>query len=198
MTTGGVVFVNDPDMDTSTIKEALPDNWDMYTNDRNVGALGALNFVLRERPDEKFYGFIGDDEFVETEGWDGKLVKAAGDWCVAHGDDGVHRGKRAQGCLCIGGKLARAVGYLAIPACWHWYGLDDMWETLARAGACGKQYVPGVKVAHWHPYFGKGARDACYELGESKKDIDFQEYAHWCRTELPGVVARVKAARGLA
>ncbi len=194
----GVVLVNGKENAKRYWDEvfpSIPDNWLLLVEDKNIGALGALNAVLADFPNEPWYGFVGDDEFVETTDFEEKLISAAGAWDIAHGDDGVHRGERAQSALVIGGKLARAVGYLAIPECWHWYGLDDMWESLAKAGACRKVFVPEVKVDHRHPYFGKGERDETYALGESRKDIDYQIYASWMRYKFKDVVLRVKKAR---
>ena len=201
VSTDGVVVVNGEDgskVESEVETAAVKMGWDVVKRSENVGALGALNFVFKERPNEKFYGFIGDDEFVETDNWNTKLIEAAGDWDISHGDDGVQGGKRAQSYLCIGGALARGVGYLAIPECWHWYGLDDMWELLARMGVCKKVFVPEVKIDHRHPYQGKGEMDATYALGESRKDIDYQIFCHWQRTELKNVCERVKKARGAA
>ena len=192
--TPGVVVVNGGDAEG--IRASLPEGWYVFSPESNRGALGALNSAFEKQPTAKWYGFIGDDEFVQTPQFDRELVVAAGDWGLAHGDDGVHGGKRAQGYVVIGGKLARAVGYLTIPGCWHWYGFDEMWETLVRIGACKKVFVPEVKIEHRHPYFGKGKMDKTYEVGASRKDMDFQEYAHWCRTKLPGIAKRVKEVRG--
>src|ERR1700722_4570408 len=58
----------------------LPEKWSFLIPSKNLGALGALNKVFWDYPNEKFYGFVGDDEFVNTEGWDKKLIEAAGDW----------------------------------------------------------------------------------------------------------------------
>ena len=174
---------------------AMPEGWSIIVPDKNLGALGALNKVFELYPNEDFYGFIGDDEFVETDGWDKKLIDAAGAWNFSHGIDSLHGGKRAQGYLCIGGKLARAVGYLALPEAHHWYGLDSMWEALAQAGACENICVEEVKIEHRHPRGGKAEWDSCYELGKKNKDIDFQVYAHWLRHKLRETVERVKKAR---
>ena len=174
---------------------AMPEGWSIIVPDKNLGALGALNKVFELYPNEDFYGFIGDDEFVETDGWDKKLIDAAGAWNFSHGIDSLHGGKRAQGYLCIGGKLARAVGYLALPEAHHWYGLDSLWEALAHAGACEHRCVGEVKIEHRHPYGGKAEWDSCYELGEKNKDIDFQVCAHWLRHKLRETVERVKKAR---
>lgn len=193
----GIVFLNGQTSAGGYFEDEvfLPKGWHFFLSRTNIGALGALNDIFDRYPTEPWYGFIGDDEFVQTPGFDTKLIEAAGDWNISHGDDGVNNGARAQGYLVIGGKLARTVGYLALPECWHWFGLDSMWESLAQAGACEKIFVPEVKVDHRHPYHNKGKMDACYETGESRKDIDQQHYFHWLRYERKNVVERVKKAK---
>ena len=71
---------------------AMPEGWSIIVPDKNLGALGALNKVFELYPNEDFYGFIGDDEFVETDGWDKKLIDAAGAWNFSHGIDSLHGG----------------------------------------------------------------------------------------------------------
>lgn len=199
-TTPGIVFVNGKEHREAYVNSlrgfiTFPPQWTWRYENENSGALGALNKIFTEFPDEPFYGFLGDDEFMETLNWDKKLIKAAGNWDIAHGNDGVNRGERAQGGLCIGGRLARAVGYLAIPECWHNFGLDDLWEAVARAGACRRHYLPNVRIDHRHPLHGKGMNDACYELGASRYAIDQQHFFHWLRYKSKDVVKRIKEAK---
>ena len=170
----------------------------LHLHEENIGAIGALNYVFKKYPDEKFYGFIGDDEFLTEDSpddWNKKLIEAAGDWNFSHGVDNLHGGQRAQGYLCIGGKLARAVGYLAIPECWHYFGLDDMWEMLAMSKACRNVCVPEVRIDHRH-YFEKPERmDECYKVGASSRDVDQQHFFHWMRTKMPAVIERIQKAK---
>lgn len=155
--------------------------------DTNIGALGALNKLFELYPNEKFYGFIADDEFVMTPGFDKRLIEAAGDWNISHGNDQIQDGKRAQGYVCIGGKLARAAGYLALKDCWHWCGFDQMWETIAAAKGCEKNYCEDVIVEHRHPYMNKGEMDDCYRLGESRKAEDVLAFRKWMYAEQGGL-----------
>lgn len=196
----GEVFVNGHSRweHYEEVVRSLPKGWGIVFNKENIGALGALNRVLADHPDAKFYGFIGDDEFVETPGFDERLIAAAGDWNISHGDDGVHKGERAQGYLCVGGKLARAVGYLAIPTCWHWFGLDNMWETIVLNGGCEKVFCPDVKIDHRHPHHKKGEMDDCYGRGEAKVTEDHYEFSKWIHTELSKVLLRIGKAKANA
>lgn len=195
----GIVFVNGWASASSYFKDdiEMPDGWSVHVSEENIGALGALNKVFELYPNEPFYGFVGDDEFLSEApaDWDQQLIKAAGDWNISHGYDNLHQGKRAQGYLCIGGRLARALGYLAIPECWHYYGLDDMWEALRSSKLCSETTFYDIKIEHRHPATGKIQMDACYELGMSNRDIDQQHYFHWMRTHLPLVAQRIQEAR---
>lgn len=201
------VVVNGTDPD---YKKWLNERWlaelpfvrEVVYSDTNLGALGTLNRVFKEFPDEPFYGFIADDEFIETPNFDKRLIEAAGDWNVSHGNIGPNvkgeYGKRAQGFLCIGGKLARAVGYLAIPECFHWYGLDDLWERLAEAKACGRVYLEDIIIEHKHPYMNKEVKaDECNALAESRVGYDRAAYVKWLwdKDGCAGAINRVKSAR---
>ena len=194
VSTPGVVVVNDPNRDVSLLAH-LPRGWTAHVAETNLGALGALNKIFELYPEEPWYGYIGDDEFVETEGFDTKLIAAAGAWDIAHGVDNLYGGKYAQGYLVVGGELARAVGFLALPECWHWFGLDNFWDALATVGACARVRVESVAVDHRHPSNGRAARDECYAVGGSRKDIDEQEFAAFLRYRFKDVVERVKKAR---
>lgn len=163
---------------------SIPRDWSIISSAENKGVLGALNFLFKEFPEEPWYGFIADDEFVSTPVFDKRLIEAAGDWGISHGNIGPDArgeyGKRAQGFLCIGGKLARAVGYLAIQECWHWRGLDDFWERMAEARACEKIYCEDVIIEHRHPYLDKKIpHDECNKLSEGRINEDTDAYVKW-------------------
>ena len=174
---------------------ALPEGWVLAENAENLGFSGGLNLLFRTFPDEPWYGFIADDEFPLTHGFDKILVEAAGAWNVAHGDDGVNGGRRAQGVVCLGGDLVRAVGYLALGECWHWYAFDDLWEMLGKDGVCRRKFMPEVKVDHRHPLHGKGRRDATYAEGERRAAQDFQAFGRWSRGDRHAARVRVAVAR---
>lgn len=199
-TTPVTVFVNGVSHYDAYVEELItgrewPEGWRISFHPENLGAIGALNYVFRKYPDEKFYGFVGDDEFVETVGFDKRLIDAAGDWDFSHGHIGNGRKNTAQGGLCIGGELARALGYLAMPSGWHWFALDNMWEVLAEEGACRNVFCDDVIVEHRHPYYGKGSVDRCYKLGEVNAATDHYEFSRWIHYELAKVVARIKKAK---
>lgn len=198
-TSKGIVFVNGLEHEAAYQQYVSPMvdllDWRIIFYPENLGALGALNKMFRAYRSEPFYGFIADDEFVETRNFDEKLIKAAGSWNFSHGTDGNGNMKTAQGFLCLGGDLVRAVDYIAIPSCWHWFGIDNMWECLAEEGACLNVLCDTVKIEHRHPYHGKGVRDRCYDLGEVNAARDHYEFSHWVHREMPKVVERIKKVK---
>ena len=198
-----LVFINAPHRLYEEAFEAaglfgVHSNLMFHADGTNHGCLGALNKTLKMFPFEGSYTFIADDEFLDPHSapnWHEQLCNAAGAWDFSHGIDSIWNGVRAQGFLCIGGSLARAVGYLAVPTCWHWYGVDDMFETLARVGACGNVIVPSVRVDHRHFSIGKAERDECYKLGASKILEDKAAFQKWTDEELPRVIERIRQAK---
>ncbi len=189
----GIIFVNGADHATEYGQIWLPDGWKMHQHDRNIGAIGALNWLLSTYPNEHSYGFIGDDEFVYSPGWNEQLTKAAGDWNISHANDGWQSIKRIHSYVCIGGKLARAVGYLAIPSCWHWFGFDAMWEAIAQHIPI-RRFVEQVETEHRHFMAHKVTKDKCYALGESRIAEDEKAFSAWMSSELPALVTRIKGA----
>lgn len=196
--TPGVVFVNGPEYAAEYERLCGPIvdllGWSLEFHEKNIGAIGALNRTFKAFPDEPWYGFIADDEFITSAYFDEKLIEAAGGWNIAHGNYGFKQ-KRAQGCLCIGGELARALGYIAIPDCWHWFGLDDMWEQLAQRGACENIFCEDVGIDHRHPLAGAGEMDECYKLGQTRVMEDHYAFSKWVHLEMPPALKRIERAK---
>lgn len=173
----------------------LPDGWEMRILPENIGALGALNYAFEEFPSEPFYGFIGDDEFVYSPDWSLRLAKAAGPWGISNANDGWQSHKRIHSYVCIGGELARSVGFLALKECWHWAGFDCMWEALDRELGL-KRFVSDIKTEHRHFLVHKVAKDACYALGEAKSKEDMLVFDTWMRSDMPMTAEKIRMKRG--
>lgn len=170
----------------------LPKGWDVITLPKNLGYCGAMNWCFQEFPNEKFYGMIGDDEIVKSDGWDEKLIAAGGDWYIAHSNDEWQSHRRIHGYAAFGGELIRSIGYIAPQGMWHWY-IDNVWEDLS--GALGlKKMCEDVITEHKHYISGKAEKDATYELGESRAMQDEEIYCRWRQKEFVGVVTRVRKA----
>ena len=192
--TPGLVFCNGPrdEYEREVIGAgALPANWTLHFHHENVAAIGAMNWYFNKNPNEDWYGFISDDEYVLTDNWDKTLISAAGKLGIANGDDGFMGRQRVQGLPCFGGGLVRAIGYIAIPTCWHWYGTDAMWESIDRVLKIRK-FCPDVRIEHRHAYNRKSPMDETYRMGESRAVGDQRAFNRWYKEERPAVVGRIK------
>ena len=169
------------------LEDYMPnENW-WWEVMRGVTKFEALNTIFNRHPDEKFYGVINDIDFPVTERWDELLANAAGDWGIAYGNaDGM--GREIRGPVCIGGKLAKAVGYLALGKCKEWYGFDDVWggiDSLVHT----KRWMPGVKIERGHPAY----------ITEDFKEViarDKLVFAEWRSEGMTDAIRRVIEAGG--
>lgn len=189
----------------------MPQNWGViftrHFTDKKLGAIGTFNFAFNLFPNEPWYGFMSDDEFLMPESaldWDERLVNAAGRWDIAHGWESLNQGKRGMhGYPCIGGDLVRAVGYLGVSTCWHSFGIDSMWEWLTAprsfggGDCCRSYYVPEVKIEHRHYRLGTAENDQCYKNADDHFEEDRVAFAEWQKNEMQKIGERVRSLRGI-
>jgi glycosyltransferase involved in cell wall biosynthesis len=187
--TRGVLLVNGGDSKPYENIE-LPEGWTGLYLLRNLGVCGAMNKLYELYPDEPWYGLICDDEFPLTENWDTQLVEAAGDWKIAHGNDGWQSQERIHGIVVLGGKLVRELGWMALPGLWHWF-VDNTWELIA--GYCGTRVlVKDAFMEHRHWRAGKAAKDEVHELGESRALEDRAIFVRWATGDARIVLNKLK------
>lgn len=187
--------------DLRSEREILPENWGVWCVSGNYGCLGALNKVFEKFPDEPWYGFIADDEMLieAPRDWDRRLIDSAGRWGIAHGTEDWNGGKRCQGYPVWGGELVRAVGYWALPGCWHNFGLDSMWEWLfgrpqfGGGGLGSIVCLPEIRIEHGRAK--PGVTDGCYKLADSQMEDDRRAFWDWCVKYLQSVAKRVREER---
>src|SRR5512146_1697468 len=92
----------------------------------------------------------GDDHVPETDGWDVQLLEAlgrtGGGW--AYPDDS-RRDDIAEA-VAVSVPIVAGLGWMALPDLHHWC-IDNAWTALAKA--VGRlEYLPDVKVPHYHPH----------------------------------------------
>ena len=208
-TSKGMVFLNGDshrqEYYDSVLPHALPDGWGFIFWPKNLGAIGALNKVFDMYPDEPWYGFIADDEMLAEDApsdWDRRLIEAAGDWKIAHGWEDWNDGRRCQGYPVWGGKLLRAVGYWALPTCWHNFGLDSHWDWLNGAeafGGGGLRNMVCVTEVEIHHNRAKPdlVLDDCYRAVDEAMEKDRRAFWDWCRTGIHETAKRVVEAMRL-
>jgi hypothetical protein len=197
-TTPGIVIVNgDQQIEKyQAWKDRLPDGWKMVCLPYNIGMCGALRWAFATWQKLPFYGVITDDEFVQTHGWDKILIEAAGDWNLAHANNGDTSARWPHGLMTFGGGLVRAVGNLAPADMWHLY-FDMYWDHIASQ--CGlKRFCHGVRIEEKHYTRGTAPFDATNQAAQQQQKQDDSFYTHWIidlsEYGAMATVRRVKAA----
>jgi hypothetical protein len=174
----------------------LPDHWLKTVGPRHPNRCnGAVAEMFAAFPDEPVYGLLADDLIPRTQGWDSKLIEAAGTHKLAFPDDGMNGPNLATHPV-IGGDLARAIGWLVLPGVLHSF-VDTALYVIA--GHCGLLvHLPDVLVEHMHPLARdkqgnpKAANDGIYRYAETYTR-DSAVFYKWQGKDLRPVVERVRA-----
>lgn len=151
------------------------------------------NEMLRRYPDENVYGFLADDQVLESEDMLRVLEFSAGDWNISYPNDG-HWGERLPTMPCIGGNLARAVGYLSPPTLMHW-AIDTAWGEIGKKlGAL--RYQEHLCYTHENPIFGTAPDDATYQRARVES-FGWQDLlrAWMLGGEMERAISRVRASQ---
>ena len=167
----------------------LPPNWTIVHLPVNMGMLGARNWALLQYPNEPWYGFMCDDNLPRTNGWDTKLVEAAGNKRFVSCSDLFRAPPRAGGATVFGGDLLRALGFWSLPGLWHWFD-DDFWETLGTELGLWT-IVKDVVVETVHQENGKMPVDDTFLLGQSRARQDQMVYESWKATAKSDTYAKL-------
>ena len=118
------------------------------------------NEMLRRYPDEEQYGFLADDQILETPDMLRQMELASGDWNISYAND-HHWGAHLPTMPCIGGELARAIGYLSAPGLTHW-AIDTAWGEIGKKLGC-LRYLEHCTYAHENPVWRTAADDKTYQ-----------------------------------
>ena len=193
--TPGIVVVNGLDDVEAYQSIKLPSGWQMAFMPVNIGVCNAMNWAFKNHPNEPFYGLICDDEYVYTNGWDKKLIEAAGNKGIAHGNDKWQSPRRMHLYVTWGGDLLREIGWWSLPGLWHWYH-DNVFEQL-MAGLPAVKYCENVVGEHKHYLANKAKKDVTYATGESRAKQDQLVYQTWAFREYPVLRKKLEAFYGV-
>lgn len=190
----GVVVVNGPRQIDQYRRLRLPNNWTIIELPDNVGVCEAWNTVFGMFPNEDWYGTPCDDEIAKTVGFDKRLIEAAGEFGIAHANDGFRSDSRIHSYVVYGGDLIRSLGWISLPGLWHWYH-DDVTELIA--GEFGlRRYCRDVMCEHRHVENGQ-SDDLTYQTGRSKQNQDRRQFEQWRNEQWPtmreSVCQRIRA-----
>lgn len=127
------------------------------------GMVPALNFgcqkVLEQRPFA--IGFMGDDHFPRTLGWDTQYVDTL--WGLStgmvYGNDLI-QGEELPTQVAMTSNIPRRLGFLAYPKFKHLW-VDNSWKALGNS-IDRLIYLDDVIIEHMHPAVGKAEMDDNY------------------------------------
>ena len=143
----------------------IPPYWNIVIGNR--GPLSDIyNNTYLRRQNRTWYGFIADDVVPITNGWDVKLIEAAG-------SDGMAvpaGGETTGGCphFVLGGDLVRSVGWLSLPGLDRIY-IDTVWGDIAKSRGVYRE-INDVMLEHHHFSNGKALLDKTYLKGNKAQD----------------------------
>lgn len=142
------------------LAQEWPFNWTVETVSMR-GNGPTYNEMLRRYPNEKCYGFLADDAILDVQGMLRLLEAEAGDWNVSYAND-KHHGAAIPTMPCIGGELARAVGYLSPECLIHW-AIDCAWYEIGKR-VNGLRYREDLTYTHLNPVWGTAPDDQTYKM----------------------------------
>jgi hypothetical protein len=152
----------------------LPNGWTVHYHGENIGLSAALDWFAEKYRALDWYGFITDDHFPLTQGWDRQLIEQALPHYIAHSSDGWQSDQRIFGITCFGGDLLRAMGHWAVPGTWHCFN-DDLWEAIGRDFGV-RRYVKAVECFSPHCMKGDAPVDDTYRSAYRDMPADQRAY----------------------
>lgn len=166
MTSPGVVYV-DETVDMYR-KIRLPKNWTIHYEPEWGSLQASMSWCFEQYPDASHYGWLADDTFPRTPGWDKLLEMSAGPWGLSYARDmwmsegpierwEFETGKNLSSGLCWGGELVRTVGWWAIPGV-RQAGIDTAWCSIIEPLGLAR-YRHDIVVEHHNYRTGKRERD---------------------------------------
>lgn len=150
----------------------LPSSWRLVMAPR--GPLSMIyNDAYQRNQADSWHGFIADDVVPITNGWDIKLIEAAGSNGMAvpaggHDTDGAPH-------FVLGGDLVRSMRWLSLPGLDRIY-IDTVWCDVAKDRGVYRE-VHDVKLEHHHFSNGKALMDPTYR--KHNKQQDKLIYTNW-------------------
>lgn len=197
ISTPGRLIVNGTDQESAYRSIKLPDKWEIDVLPINIGVCGAMAKCFREYPTEDCYSLICDDEFVKTQGFDVRLIQAAGRWGLSHGCDGWRCTYGMYHTYAtFGGDLLRAVGWWPLPGLWHGY-FDFVWQEIGNHFGL-RRYCRDVKTIHLNvdrDWAGGGGAewDETYDVARQRRQADSDVFVRWRESEWPKLSRHMKS-----
>ena len=187
-----LLFVLDPDdVQLPAYRKAVK----CFVLPERVGYTASLNHVAAPLwdDDDLILGAFGDDVLFRTAGWDERVRESLVSPGIAFGDDLVH-GKNHPTAVWMSARIARALGWLALPFTSHQWA-DDAWKQIGqRTGLL--RFLPDVVVEHMHPGVGKAEWDDTYRgvFEAERARNDFNGFEAWREHYLEDDLSKISLA----
>ena len=170
---------------------------DEFETGPRTGLAGWTNRVAVRRAGEYAYlASFGDDHVPRTPGWDAALIRAIegmGGTGMAYPWDGAR--EDIPEAVVVSSDIVAALGWMANPACQHWY-IDDTWAALGRAAGCIR-YLRAVAVDHVN-VAAQGRPDATSRDNGRSLNADRAAYETWKRDRMAADADIVRELRASA
>ena len=173
------------------LAQEWPETWKIETVPMR-GNGPTYNEILCRYPNERCYGYLADDAVLDEQGMLRRLEEAAGDWNISYAND-KHHGEAIPTMPCMGGKLVRAIGYLA-PSCLVHWAIDCAWKEIGERLDC-LRYMPELTYTHLNPIWGTAPDDPTYAQARLASFGYEALFRGWALNELPRDIERVRQAQ---
>lgn len=170
-----VLFLVDPDDPTLPSYSGLP----VTVLPEPMGYTRALNHAAEQLWDTvPILGAFGDDVIFSSPRWDDEVRRTLATPGIAYGDDLIH-GKNHPSAVFMSSVIAKALGWLALPATTHQWA-DDAWKSLGQQAGC-LRFMERVIVEHEHPAVGKADWDDTYKavFNDQRAASDYAGFMGW-------------------
>lgn len=192
-TAPGLVFLQGEEQKTEYLEvfKEMPANWTWIGSEGNVGWVKALNFLVRYKPQESWYGVINDDHVPITKQWDQKMLSLASPWgMVTCLDNDIEIQWRASGPLILGGELVRACGFFMPPCTWHICG-DDWWQIVGKVFSIWR-VAANVQVNQDSPIFSGEPPDETHHSSYGNFFHQLGLYHRWLAQDGGNIMERLR------
>lgn len=175
-----------------------PAHWHIHQSQEHLEMQLALNTLFAFYPNEKNYGILTDTSRPMSNDWATKLEDAAGSDLISMCNTTKHRmnpdtGKRRITTYCMGGDLARSIGWVWFNKCVHLYGdnaIEDIGYELDII-----RYLPEVVILALLKRDGEVPIDENHKRlwnGKPYMEHDRQAYLAWRRKVFPALIEKLK------
>lgn len=175
-----------------------PSHWHIHQSSEHLEMQLALNSLFALYPDEPSYGVLTDTSRPQSKDWASKLEAAAGSSAISMCNTTKHRmnpdtGLRRITTYVLGGKLARALGWVWFDKCVHLYG-DNAIEDIGYALDI-VHYLPEVVILALLRRDGEVQVDENHNRlwqGKPYPERDRQAYVAWKRHKFQPLLQKLR------